>query len=156
MTLRLAAPFVTPCLYRLSAITFYGSEYLTCVLSSDINVTASFSFKDNLVSSIASEDRQKLEKLDADIRTQGLVGVLLLLTTLGAMIYHARTADVNIHKGIADTALVAFENAKTDLQSLFDGKDLEHNLMRLKRRMTFGSDFVPAWMIYAQSGGSKS
>jgi len=100
------------------------------------------------VSSITLEDRQKRKKLDAEIRTQGLVGVLLLLTTLGAMIYQARTADVNGHKGIADTALVAFENAKADLQSLFDGKDLEHNLMLLKRRMTFGSDFVPAWMIF--------
>ena len=99
------------------------------------------------MSSITLEDRRKRKKLDAEIRTQGLVGVLLLLTTLGAMIYQARAADVNGHKGIADTALVAFENAKADLQSLFDGKDLEHNLMLLKRRMTFGSDFVPAWMF---------
>src|SRR6266403_2591178 len=98
------------------------------------------------MSSVASEDR-KLKELAA-IRTQGLIGVAVLLLTLGTMTYHVRPVDVNVHQNIAADALIGLGNAKADLQNLFNTTSLEHNLTLLRRHVTFGHDFVPGWMLF--------
>jgi hypothetical protein len=64
------------------------------------------------------------------------------------MVYHARPADANVHQNTADAVLVALGDAKGDLQSLFDGTSLEHNLALLRRHATFGHDFIPGWMLF--------
>src|SRR5947209_4296213 len=99
------------------------------------------------MSSVASENSQKLNELAA-IRTQGLIGMAVLLVTLGTMTYHARQTDINIHQNIADNVLTAFGNAKADLETLFNTKSFEHNLTHLRRLTTFGQDFIPAWMVF--------
>jgi hypothetical protein len=105
------------------------------------------SFKDNFMSSIASEDSRKLKELAA-IRTQGLIGMAVLLLTLGSMTYRARSVEANVQQNIADAALAGLGNAKADLQSMFDSASLEHNLELLRRHATFGHDFVPGWMLF--------
>ena len=89
-------------------------------------------------------DREISNEWDRGIRTQGLIGVLLVLVTLGAIIYHA-WAD-GAHTGFADAAVAAFQNGKADLRSLFESNDSERNLGPLRRRSMFGSDFTMAWM----------
>ncbi len=93
-------------------------------------------------------DRKAAESLDRAVRSEGLVGVFLLLFTLVMFVYRAGPLNANVHNGIADTALVGLHNAKTDLQSLFEEKNSEHDLTLLRRRTTFGWDFVSAWMLY--------
>jgi hypothetical protein len=92
-------------------------------------------------------DHEISNEWDRDIRTQGLVGVLLLLVTLGGIIYHA-WAD-GAHTSFADAAVAGFQDGKADLHSLFNSKDSERNLPRLRRRSMFGSDFAMAWMGFA-------
>ena len=46
------------------------------------------------MSSAVSQDRPTLEEL-APIRTQGLIGIVLVLITLGSMTYYARSADTH-------------------------------------------------------------
>jgi hypothetical protein len=92
-------------------------------------------------------DQEISNEWDRDIRTQGLVGVLLLLVTLGGIIYHAWADGAGT--SFADTAVAAFQNGKADLHSLFDSNDSERNLAPLRRRSMFGSDFAMAWMGFA-------
>jgi hypothetical protein len=88
------------------------------------------------------------EDLERTVRSEGLVGVFLLLLTLVMFVYRAGPSNVNVHTGIADSALMGLHNAKADLQTLFDEKYSEHDLTLLRRRTMFGWDFVPAWMFY--------
>ena len=93
-------------------------------------------------------NQKAAERLDKEVRTEGLVGVFLLLMTLVMFVYRAGQSNATVPNGIADTVLMGLDNAKADLQKLFDEKHSEHDLTVLRRRTTFGWDFVPAWMLY--------
>jgi len=93
-------------------------------------------------------NQKAAERLDKEVRTEGLVGVFLLLMTLVMFVYRAGQSNATVPNGIADTALMGLHNAKADLHKLFDEKNSEHDLTVLRRRTTFGWDFVPAWMLY--------
>ena len=93
-------------------------------------------------------NQKAAERLDKEVRTEGLVGVFLLLMTLVMFVYRAGQSNATVPNGIADAALMGLHNAKADLQKLFDEKNSEHDLTVLRRRTTFGWDFVPAWMLY--------
>src|SRR4051812_27899344 len=99
------------------------------------------------MSSIASEDPVKLKELAA-IRTQGLIGMFVLFMTVVTMIYHARPVDASVHQNTADSVLIALGDARADLENLFAGTALEHNLTLLRRYATFGHDFIPGWMLF--------
>jgi hypothetical protein len=83
-----------------------------------------------------------------DIRTQGLVGVLLLLVTLVMFVYRTGAVDGQRYKGVVVSAGVALEAAGSNLQGLFDADGSARNIALLKKHATFGWDFVPAWMVF--------
>jgi hypothetical protein len=87
-------------------------------------------------------------ELNKAIRSQGLVGVTLLLVTMVMFVYRTGTADGKRHGSVAETARVALETGQSDLQGLFNERGPERNIALLKKYTTFGWDFVPAWMIF--------
>jgi hypothetical protein len=91
---------------------------------------------------------QTSSEIVRDIRTQGLVGVVLLLVTLVMFVYRTGAVDRQSYKGIAVSAGVALEAAGSNLQGLFDAQGSERNIALLKKHATFGWDFVPAWMVF--------
>jgi hypothetical protein len=95
--------------------------------------------------SMTSQTSVEMEK---DIRTQGLIGVILLLITLVMFVYRTGVVDGQSYKGVAVSAGVALQAARSNVQGLFDEQGSERNIALMKKRATFGWDFVPAWMCF--------
>src|SRR5262245_54046431 len=103
--------------------------------TSYLNSGSTLLYKDKAMRSLTSDDRRKLEEL-APIRTQGLMGIVVVLITLGMMTYHARPTDATVHQNISANFLVALGNANADLQTLFNTTSFEHDRAVLRRLTT--------------------